>query len=230
MKHLGPLWTHSCFPFEDKNKFILQLIHGSQKIECQLNSAINVIQSIPNVVEKTISENPLLMSFYQSMNRQKYFPASEPIAADTFILGKASLINFSNDLFTMLSDYFDSSPIIQNIMLYLGETYHAKSYQQVSHRNSTVICYSSDGVVKYGCIQLFILYKQQNRKYLFAKVKELSVVNKNEISHIVMIRNDNCEDKLIIAVDNILYKMLRVDYPDSIIKYLCRFFNQHECC
>ena len=61
-------------------------------------------------------------------------------------------------------------------------------------------------------------------------MKELSVVNKNEISHIVMIRNDNCEDKLIIAVDNILYKMLRVDYPDSIIKYLCRFFNQHECC
>ena len=54
VKHLGPLWTHSCFPFEDKNKFILQLIHGSQKIECQLNSAINVIQSIPNVVEKTI--------------------------------------------------------------------------------------------------------------------------------------------------------------------------------
>ena len=81
VKHLGPLWTHSCFPFEDKNKFILQLIHGSQKIECQLNSAINVIQSIPNVVEKTISKNPLLMSFYQSMNRQKCFPASEPVAA-----------------------------------------------------------------------------------------------------------------------------------------------------
>ena len=114
-------------------------------------------------------------------------------------------------------------------MLYLGETYHAKSYQRVSCRNWTVICYSFDGVVKYGCIQLFILHKQQNRNYLFAKVKELSVVNKNESSHIVMIRDDNCEDKLI-AVDNILYKMLCVDYPDSIIKYLCRFPNQHERC
>ena len=28
VKHLGPLWSHSCFPFEDKNRFILQLIHG----------------------------------------------------------------------------------------------------------------------------------------------------------------------------------------------------------
>ena len=160
------------------------------------------------------------MSFYQSMNRQKGFPASEPIAVDTFILGKASLINFSRYLFTMLSDYFGSSPIMQNIysfnrMLYLGETYHAKLYQRVFGCNSTVICYSFDGVVKYGCIQLFILYKQQNRNYLFAKVKELSVVNKSESSHIVMIRDDNCEDKLIV-VYNILYKMLCVDYTDSI--------------
>ena len=86
---------------------------------------------------------------------------------DTFILGKASLINFSSDLFKMLSDYFGSLPIMQNIysfnhMLYLGEIYRAKSYQRISRRNSTVICYSSDRVVKYGCIQLFILYKQQN--------------------------------------------------------------------
>ena len=46
-------------------------------------------------------------------------------------------------------------------------------------------------------------------------MKELSVVNKSESSHIVMIRDDNCEDKLIV-VYNILYKMLCVDYTDSI--------------
>ena len=36
VKNLGPLWTHSCFPFEDKNRFILQLIHGSQKFEFEI--------------------------------------------------------------------------------------------------------------------------------------------------------------------------------------------------
>ena len=88
VKHLGPYGLTHAFHLKIKT-FILQLIHGSQKIECQLNSAINVIQSIPNPVEKTISKDSLLMSFYQSMNRQKCFRASEPIAADTFILGKA---------------------------------------------------------------------------------------------------------------------------------------------
>ena len=111
VKHLGPLWNHSCFPFEDKNRFVLQLIHGSQKTECQLNSAINVIQSISNAVGKTISKDYLLISSYQSTNRQKLFSASKPIAADTLILGKASLINFSSDLFTILSEHFGSCKI-----------------------------------------------------------------------------------------------------------------------
>ena len=34
---------NSCFPFEDENCFILQPIHGLQKVEFQLNSAINVV-------------------------------------------------------------------------------------------------------------------------------------------------------------------------------------------
>ena len=79
-----------------------------------------------------------------------------------------------------------------NCMFYLVEKYPAKSDQRLYCRNLTVISYSSDGVVKYGCEQLFILCKQQNRKYLFAKVNELSVVNKNESNHTVMIRDENC--------------------------------------
>ena len=43
VKNLGPLWTNSCFPFEDENCFILQPIHRLQKVEFQLNSAINVV-------------------------------------------------------------------------------------------------------------------------------------------------------------------------------------------
>ena len=73
VKNLGPLWTHPCFPFEDKNCFILQLIHGSQKVEFQLNSAINIVQTIPIVFEETLSKDPLLHSFYQSMNRQNVY-------------------------------------------------------------------------------------------------------------------------------------------------------------
>ena len=33
---LGPLWAHSCFPFESGNGELLKLFHGSQSIEKQV--------------------------------------------------------------------------------------------------------------------------------------------------------------------------------------------------
>lgn len=36
VKNLGPLWSHSCFPFESANGHILKLFHGSQGVEKQV--------------------------------------------------------------------------------------------------------------------------------------------------------------------------------------------------
>lgn len=38
----GPLWAHSCFPFESANGDILQLFHGSQGVEKQVRVFIHV--------------------------------------------------------------------------------------------------------------------------------------------------------------------------------------------
>ena len=34
--NLGPLWAHSCFPFEAANGELLQFFHGSQAVEKQV--------------------------------------------------------------------------------------------------------------------------------------------------------------------------------------------------
>ena len=36
-KIVGPLWTHSCFPFEDYNGDLKDLFHGTQNIPGQVN-------------------------------------------------------------------------------------------------------------------------------------------------------------------------------------------------
>lgn len=33
VRDLGPLWSHSCFPFENANGELLKLCHGSQALE-----------------------------------------------------------------------------------------------------------------------------------------------------------------------------------------------------
>ena len=36
VRNLGPLWAHSCFPFENTNGDLLKLFHGSQGVEKQV--------------------------------------------------------------------------------------------------------------------------------------------------------------------------------------------------
>ena len=48
--NLGPLWTHSCFCFEDFNGELRSLFHGTQSIEEQIVLAISVQQKIPELL------------------------------------------------------------------------------------------------------------------------------------------------------------------------------------
>lgn len=38
VEDLGPLWAHSCFPYESANGELLNLFHGSQSVEKQVNT------------------------------------------------------------------------------------------------------------------------------------------------------------------------------------------------
>lgn len=42
VRDIGPLWSHSCFPFENANGELLKLFHGTQYIDLQIVGAINV--------------------------------------------------------------------------------------------------------------------------------------------------------------------------------------------
>ena len=44
VKQLGPLWTHSCFPFEDFNGDLKDLFHGTQNIPGQVISCSTEVQ------------------------------------------------------------------------------------------------------------------------------------------------------------------------------------------
>ena len=49
VRHLEPLYPHSCFTYEDKNGFVLKLSHGNQSIDNQILSAISLTQELPEL-------------------------------------------------------------------------------------------------------------------------------------------------------------------------------------
>ena len=49
---LGPLYTHSCFSFEDKNGFLLKMIQGTQNIDSQIVTGVSFVKKIPELKHK----------------------------------------------------------------------------------------------------------------------------------------------------------------------------------
>ena len=47
---LGPLWVYSCLLFEDANGTLLELFNGTQNVEMQIKSSINIVQSMPSLL------------------------------------------------------------------------------------------------------------------------------------------------------------------------------------
>ena len=114
------------------------------------------------------------MSFYESMNRQNWVPITQPFTPNLHILGKTIQVDMRADIFALI--YLSSAPLSQrlfsfNRMSYSGEISHAKSYQKVSRRDSTVICYSQNNEIRYGSIRLFVMYKEQYITHVFLTMK-----------------------------------------------------------
>ena len=49
VRQLGPLYSHSCFPFEDKNGLLMKMIKCTQNIDQQILIGISFIQKLPEL-------------------------------------------------------------------------------------------------------------------------------------------------------------------------------------
>lgn len=67
VRDLGPLWTHSGFHFEDKNGYLLGIIHGTQYIPIQIVHAVGLVQSLP-IIAQSVKLGNVIVEFYSRMS------------------------------------------------------------------------------------------------------------------------------------------------------------------
>ena len=56
VEDLGPLWSHSCFFFEDLNGDFRDLFHGTQNIDGQVNVVIIIVYILVDKNEKFLGK------------------------------------------------------------------------------------------------------------------------------------------------------------------------------
>ena len=236
---LGLLWTHSCFSFEEKNRFLLKTIHGSQKIECQLQSAVNMMHSIPEIIHEKISKNEILMKFYTNMNKYKYNSSQlgsneTKISENIYVLGVINPVKLDITLYSMLTTYFGVPPSATIQEFYRTkaskEIFHAKSYRRVSKRDSTVVYVKvMNGDMKFGSIKCFLKYIVEENEYYLAWLKVFRILHIDKNSHIVTAdSNEKTYTDELVPMKNILTKVINVFFDQANANYLCFLPNYFE--
>ena len=89
VRNLGPLWTHSTFPFENLNGELLKLFHGTQNIVFQIVSAVNINRALPTL-SNALVEGSDSYRFYSKLASSRNSQNEVEIATNVFAVGKVT--------------------------------------------------------------------------------------------------------------------------------------------
>ncbi|XP_028417094.1 uncharacterized protein LOC114541355 [Dendronephthya gigantea] len=240
VRELGPLWTHSCFHFEDKNGFLLKTIHGTQQIHFQLISAISISKRIPELEKDFLLDGTHECEFYHKLTGKVKLAKNEvQLSTECFAIGGASWRQLSPVEFDMFSKTFGSVPPNMKVQTFSRIRkakciYHSKMYKRVQSRNSYTIRFADqDNESGYGLIEYFAQFKPvclcvevecKCPNFNFAVVSTLSKINMSliddDITHatvpnIIVVAPTETNKIQIIDIAKIQNKCTYMEFCDS---------------
>ena len=222
MRQLGPLWTHSCFPFEDNNRIILKLIHGTQKVEFQIVSAVNLLQKLLEISSKVIISDSVATKLYGSLTRTKNNSVGKQISREGFILGQLSCIKqLPKDLYQALAEYLQCVPVSSKVyyfhhLRHKKHILHARTYERVTQCDSTVIAYFRND-------KKFFIYEDEDAPVVIAQVQPFVILHEQNNTHIVIASKTQFHDSICLPIHNIIGKMFSINNTDSKFRFLAHF-------
>ncbi|XP_033126933.1 uncharacterized protein LOC117124703 isoform X2 [Anneissia japonica] len=173
VKMWGPLWSHSCFPFESANGKIKTLLKGNRGIMQQAMYKFLLIRTLPTFPKVYMVSNRIKVFCDNTYYPRKCHPSE--------IIGQVQLYGSGN--ITHLSDMEQEALrangylVGNEVLVYKrlnkgGLFYHTVEYKRAVKVNSRVF-YLSDGTV--GELQKIIYYEREQCIILFKALTLLSV-------------------------------------------------------
>lgn len=220
VKALGPLWTHSCFHFEDKNGYLLRLIHGTQNIPMQMVHAVKLVQSIP-VISQTIKPGNAIAEFYTRMTKDDSFCQENNDLSRTKLYGASSELQLDTVQLSTLERHTGHCISSKTVRIFhraqVKRNYlTSKHYGKGNRRNNFTVVFSSDGQRKYGQIEYFFTSEHSYAKWALVhefKVAGFSLlhdsVTNGTCSHVVPLLETSVNT--VVSLDHILGKVVFFD-------------------
>ena len=239
VRELGPLYTHSCFSFEDKNGFILKQTHGTQYIDSQIMYAVSLTQKIPELRQTCIFPESEEEKLFLQLSYTQKPKRGLQIVPGIYILGTPSRKILDNDEFRALERYLGYAPASIEVTIFnrleLNSSYiYGTSYKRMSRRNCATIKYILNGSVCFGQVKFFIQYKEagfRKQTHHIALLHPLRCDRYNPSSHInVVTLNQNPVTEFVaVNIDAICENCIYISFPEETVRaYVCEFPNKLE--
>eukprot|EP00105_Crassostrea_gigas_P038741 XP_019922889.1 PREDICTED: uncharacterized protein LOC105328585 [Crassostrea gigas] len=164
VEDLGPLWVYSCFPYENANGLLTELFHGTQNIELQIISSLNIVQKMPFLLHPI--EDSVHKAFAAKMQRTSEVSQNYTgTLSGSMPVGSNIKMHFSDDIYAQLISTVQFKPsksLCYRRICLRGFTIHSEAYSRVSVRNTfTVKYYESESKMScYGSILYYIHAKK----------------------------------------------------------------------
>ena len=161
VKDLGPLWTHSCFCFEDFNGELRHLYHGTQHVEMQIVLSICVQQKIPELVPLLPPDSGALQFFETLTSKGRWSHKREIVCDNIFIIGAIVKHTIKIQHRQLLErEIGEVGEIFKFKRVCIdGMIFHCKEYKPGIRRNNFTVQYQSPSCPQLNLWPSFIFYQ-----------------------------------------------------------------------
>ncbi|CAC5363251.1 unnamed protein product [Mytilus coruscus] len=231
VRNLGPLYTHSCFSFEDKNGALIRMIRGTQNIDSQIVTGVSFLQKLPELKQNCIEKGSVCETLYNSMECPYILKRMKKIGNIGYILGSIKEITLSASENVALHDFFGYELIQMKFQCFkrleLKDCIvYGKSYTRMVKRDNSVIEYNCRGLINYGQVKFFINLVENEQQYYLAFIEKLRCGNYAPKSNILRVSKTTSLE--VIPIENITTSCMLVTYDGAQYSYICKFPNKME--
>ena len=162
VKKLGPLWEHSCYPFEDFNGTLESYVHGSRHPELQICSAVTSFLCLAEIKEKYLEEGSATDNFCKKIeksgtHRRKIKKIDENVyIVGAYVKARGIPTHVLDILFDNNFEIDESKIHMFNRLLKNRCYYESELYAKTKKNNSTCITFIYNSTAYIGITQIFI--------------------------------------------------------------------------
>ena len=166
----GPLWSCSCFFFEDLNGDVRNLFHGSQNPEAQIINTVSVLQHLPRLHE-SLPDSEIRTFCHTLVTKKEPGYVTEVISETNQLYVVGTMTTCSADLPPAEleqvqlalgeSDEISEKPDLFSRLKYKKVVFHSEIYTRAQKRNSYVIAFqdNSESDVCFGAVKYYLRCK-----------------------------------------------------------------------